>query len=270
VEKESVLTQEIYNIGDRKMNKIFAEMFSKEPPYIVDGDYFYFNPYWEEYDDENRKYYEKIVENKKDSGRWRELWESRTFQREFETPLDKLNHGTNIRTFGQMYDAINIGASKIHETFSKIAAENKPVMDISSCNTFGLIPFILEFNPQLLCMATDMEAPFTRIMRSTVNQELANHNISLASFDNRDIPIKDNSLDYVTSTGGIGGATDGNNASVFGEEKVISEVYRILRPGGRYVTIEIEEWHDQFIAAGFQVEIEKNQGNIFYVLRKPN
>jgi ubiquinone/menaquinone biosynthesis C-methylase UbiE len=116
-------------------------------------------------------------------------------------------------------------------------------MDISSCNTFGLIPFILEFNPQILCMATDMEAPFTRIMRSTVNRNLAEYNISLASFDNRDIPIKDNSLDYVTSTFGIGSVKYDNAAHTFfsfpvDKAKPINEVYRILKPGGCYVAIE--------------------------------
>jgi ubiquinone/menaquinone biosynthesis C-methylase UbiE len=204
-----------------------------------------------------------------------------------------------------MYDAINNGVSKIQETFSKIAAENKPVMDISSCNTFGLIPFILEFNPQILCMATDMEAAFTRIMRSTVNRELSEYNINLASFDNRDIPIKDNSLDYITSTFGIGSVVYDNAPHTFfgvsvDRKKPINEVYRILKPGGCYVAIEhyldwnfdlakareacnrrgnlfgtyiyneIEEvqnklkvlsMHNQFIAAGFQVEIGEKYPN---------
>jgi SAM-dependent methyltransferase len=249
------------------MDKKFAEMFSKEPPYIIDGDYFYFNPHYEEMSDDIRNYYEKIVEGKKNSGRWRELWESRTFQREFQSMFDKLNHGTNIKTFGKMYDAINTGVSKINEIFNKIAAENKPVMDISSCNTFGLIPFILKFNPQIPCMATDMEAPFTRIMRSTVSRSLAEHNISLASFDNRDIPIKDNSLDYVTSTFGIVSVAYDNAPLTFWEvavdrAKPINEVYRILKPGGCYVAIEhYDDW--KFDLAKARETFSRKGGRLF-------
>lgn len=134
-------------------------MFSKQPPYIIDGDYYYFNPHYEEMSDEVREYYEQIVNNAlepRDFRRsWRYLWESKTFQG--KSPLDKPNSGTNIRQFWQMFEAINNGLSNINEIFSKIAAEGKPLMDISSCNTFGLIPFIVKMNSKIPCMATDMK-----------------------------------------------------------------------------------------------------------------
>lgn len=135
-------------------------------------------------------------------------------------------------------------------------------------------------------MVTDIYAPSIRSYREYIDRNMTEYNINLASFDNYDIPIKDNSLDYVTSTGGIGGSADGVNAQTFGKEKAISEVYRILKPGGCYVTLESSEWHDQFMAAGFQaetrysewherfaaadfpVEISHYHANTFYVLRK--
>ena len=252
------------------MDKIFAEIFSKEPPYILEGDYFYFNPYYEEMSDDIREHYEKIVKKQSEgssriSGRtWRTLWEERTFQR--EPPTDKVNWGTNIREFGKMYEAINNGVSKINEVFGKIAAESKPLMDISSCNSFGLIPFIVKMNPQVPCMATDMEAPVMRFMRTRVNRDLSEYNISLASFDNRDIPIKDNSLDYVTSTFGIGSVLYDNAPHTFfsvpvDREKPIKEVYRILKPGGCYVAIE--HYHDWKFDLAKTREACKQRGNLF-------
>lgn len=304
---KSILFRQEKVSGDYKcrkdiiMNNIFAEMFSKEPPYIVDGDYYYFNPHYEEFSDELREHCQQMAKKPPEPrdyrNTWRYLWDSRTFQG--RSPVDDPNSGTNIRQFWIMWEAINNGSSKINEIFSKVAAEGKPFMDISSCNTFGLIPFIVKMNSKIPCMATDMEAPVMRIMRSRVTSDLSEYNIRVASFDNRDIPIKDNSLDYVTSTYGIGSVIYDNAPHTFFQipvdtQKPINEVYRILKPGGCYIAIEkyndwkfdlakareacnrdgklfgiytyneIEEvqnklkvssMHNQFIEAGFQVEI---------------
>lgn len=82
-----------------------------------------------------------------------------------------------------------------------------------------------------------------RIMRSRVNHDLSEYNIKLASFNNCDIPIKDNSPDYITSTFGIGSVVYDNAPHTFfdipvDKEKSINEVYRILKPGGCYIAIK--------------------------------
>ena len=141
-------------------------------------------------------------------------------------------------------------------------------------------------------------------LRRSINEHLSGNNISLASFDNNDIPIKDASLDCITSLNGITNSHNfpDNRTSVahlyqYSEytEKATDEVFRILKPGGCFVTVEsnrkcdfdlqkicnryneygkifgiydYEEikatlglltekpWRDKFIAAGFRIETE--------------
>lgn len=140
------------------------------------------------------------------------------------------------------------GFSKINEILGKIAAENKPFIDISSSDSWGFIPFIAKLNPQIPCMATDIYAHLIRCQRIFLSSDLPQYNINLACFDNNNIPIKSNALDYITSTFGIISSASNDAASNFinlvvGKEKTINEVYRVLKPGGRFVTIENNmEW----------------------------
>jgi len=270
-------------------DKIFTKIFSR-PPYIIDGDYYYFSPHYENASDDVKKLYEQIEKNIFKYGLAN--WKERTFQDDFNSFAYWMI---------QMYEHIDDGFSKINEIFGKIAAEGKPFMDISSSNSFGMIPFIAKMNPQITCMATDIDSYMIKILRSFINQNLSKYNIKLAAFDNYDIPIKDNSLDYITSTFGIASSYSAGTQNRFynltaGKEKPINEIYRILKPGGRFITIEsvqdwnfnltktheaynrhgklfgqytydeIEEvqnklkvssWRDLFIAAGFEIEIEE-------------
>ena len=269
------------------MDKIFAEMFSRQPDEISGGDYFYHTPWYKPSDkleQREESWFDNVLFD----------WKQRTFQDDFNS------YGIWMEA---MYEEIYSGLSGINEIFSQIASENKPFMDISSSHSFGLIPFIAKLNPQILCMATDIDMNLIKCLRLFINRNLTEYNINLAALDNFDMPIKNNSLDYITSTFGIASRETADTQNLnhwynktVGTEKPISEVYRILKPGGCFVTIEsdqdwkfdlektrkacnqygnlfgkyacneIEEmcdklkapsWRDKFAEAGFQVEVEE-------------
>lgn len=285
------------------MEKVFAEIFSKQPDEITDGDYFYHLPWYEDIaviiaesmgmsPKELRERQEKAIKTYFESN-----WKAKTLHDE----------SAAVYTF---YNIDNFWAEdmKFKEALNKIAIENKPFMDIASSENMGLAPYIIKTNPKIPCLLTDIDAHGMKCLRSCIDENITEYNVSIASFDNNDIPIKDDSLEYITSMRGVESSCGKPAAEQItysypfqhsiGKEKVIDEVYRILKPGGRFVTIEMnmecdydlqkiynnynehgklfgiytydeiqaalallieEPWRDKFISAGFQVEVEEKQ-----------
>jgi ubiquinone/menaquinone biosynthesis C-methylase UbiE len=252
------------------MDKRFAEIFAREPYKIIDGDYYYFIPHNENLPDELKQKLEYAAENYVPSA--------------FKINWEKRSHA-DFNPFVIWHEACGTadGLSEMNGIFRKIAGEGKPFMDIGSSISWGLVPFIAKFNPRIPCMVTDVCEPFMKSARRFLKNNLTDYNISVACFDNHDMPIKDNSLDYITSTNGIAG---GDYCGISDAEKQVNEVYRILKPGGCYVTISNSEmygkfmaagfqaefkysqWHEKFVAAGSPAEIAHYHANTFYVLRK--
>ena len=289
------------------MDKLFEEMFSKQPDEIVNGDYFY-HSHW--YEEESAAIacmgttLDELRVEREDNWLKRDgikrMWDYKSFQTIFAPPY---------KPFWMIPDSENNDLLKPTEVFNKIvnkiALNNKPFMEISCSTSMGLAPFIVKINQKIPCILTDIDQHIIKCLRLSANKNLAECNLNFACFDNYHIPIKDNSLDYITSFYGISDiATKNirNNYAAFtvGKEKPINEVYRILKPGGCFITFErgyewrfnlsktreilgrggnlfetysfneIEEihnrlqslkppsWHEQFVAAGFQVETEDN------------
>jgi SAM-dependent methyltransferase len=266
------------------MDKRFVEIFAREPHKIIDGDYFDFIPHNENMPDELKRQLEYAAENLLGMespvfvpSSFKVCWEQRS-QDNFNPFI--LWHEA-YETAGGLSELS--GLFEMKEIFRKIAVEGKPFMDIGSNVSWGLVPFIAKMNPQLPCLVTDINEPFMKSARKFLKNNLTEYNISLACFDNHDMPIKDNSLDYITSTNGIAG---GDYYGDVDAEKQISEVYRTLKPGGCYVTISESEmygkfiaagfqeefkysrWHEKFLAAGSPVEIAQYHVKTFYVFRK--
>ena len=266
------------------MNNYFTEIFAKQPDEIMDGDYFFNASMWLRD--------EKLIETVKErvERNFKHYWDNRTLKVEHDPFY------TKYRPWTKDTDLINI--------INKIAFDNKPFLDIASSEGMGLASFILKINPQISCLVTDIDFCAMQYLRRDINEYLNGNNISLASFDNNDIPIKDASLDCITSLYGITNSHNfpDNRTSVahlyqYSEytEKAIDEVFRILKPGGCFVTVEsnrkcdcdlqkicnryteygkifgiydYEEikttlglltekpWRDKFIAAGFRIETE--------------
>jgi SAM-dependent methyltransferase len=273
------------------MEKAFTEIFSKQPDEIIEGDYFYYVPWYEVAFANPPPEVAEVMRNARRNipneffGTW--IGRAGLHSGTVTMALD----GT-ILEGGQQHPY----ATELRQIANEIASESKPFLEISGV---GIAPAILKINPKIPLLLTDIHADAVKIWRSCVNgkfnfeltedevfclsqlnkiSNVAGYNISFASFDNHDMPIKDNSLYYVTSFCGISGIVSDN------KEKLINEVYRILKPGGCFVTVEdnhapekkkkeIQELslRDRFIKAGFQVEIEEiyPQKETFYVLRKP-
>ncbi|MDR3310340.1 MAG: class I SAM-dependent methyltransferase [Oscillospiraceae bacterium] len=276
------------------MNKLFAEMFSRQPDEITDGDYFYRQPEFDAWIAEGLKEAEtsgvSIKVNPIQLDTWLGCWE--------ETSLD-------CEKTSLSYEPAITKSDKAVEIINKIASEGKPFMDIASSDTMGLATYIVKLNPGIPALVTDISADLVKILRGFINERLTEYNINLAVFDNLKMPVKDNSLDYVTSRYGIvssAGIMPANEAEAniynrsADRKKSIGEAYRVLKPGGRFVTLETSRecdfdlrkvydycntngklfgvytygemqavldaltetsWLNEFTAAGFEVEVEE-------------
>ena len=227
------------------MQDYFKNLFVKEPLEIIDNDYYYDA-------DGDGDNFDEADEKDWLNGRFKSNWE---------------------------YKRQGRGNLKIcDEIAGKIAEDSKPYLEIVCGPGMGLTPAILGKNPELPCLAADACSRLIKAWRQYINGgELKQHNISLASFSAFDIPLKDNSFDYVTSFIGIGSTRNGLD----GQMQALREVFRILKPGGSFVTIEGEfidsakvdevfrlwgkynwhsdkryqqPWHDKFISAGFKID----------------
>ena len=270
------------------MDKIFTEMFSRQPDEIISGDYFYHLPYYEKRSEELRQMVNGIPLEKSHE----------VLERNMKTGF-KYNWlcGEDNPFLCNPYfiDILNTYEDTIHA----IARDGKPFMDIASSETMGLAPDVIKLNPQIPCLVTDINAFIMKKLRLCTDENLLGYNINIASFDNYDMPLKDAALDYITSRYGVMSSSSKSDHYQYsvGAEKVIDEIYRILKPGGRFIALEKnrecyydlreldneynehgkiygvytydemqavcglltdEPWRDKFTAAGFEIEVEEN------------
>jgi len=231
------------------MNNFFIKLFSKQPKEIIGND-FYFDA-----DSEGDPFDEKNEDFWLNQDGFKNNWEGKRQGR--------------VENF-----------KLCNEICEKIATNGKPFLEISCGPGMGLIPVILAKNPQISCLATDACSRLIKAWRYYIDCNLTEYNINLASFSVLNMPVKDNSLDYVTSFIGIGSTRNGMD----GQLQALREVLRILKPGGFFVTIEGEfedltkvdevfalwgkhnwyrndkccqtPWHDKFISTGFEIDSE--------------
>lgn len=231
------------------MDEFFAKLFFEQPKEIIENDFYYgADSEGDPFDETNE-----------------DLW---------------LNQGIFKANWEGKRQGRNENFKICDEISDKIAGDGKPFLEISCGPGMGLTPIILAKNPKIPCLATDACSRLIKAWRYYINKNLTEYNINLASFSVMNIPIKDNSLDYVTSFLGVGSTRNGMD----GQIQALNEVLRILKPGGFFVTVEGEfadltkvdevfklwgkdnwyrndkswetSWHDKFISAGFKIESE--------------
>lgn len=187
------------------MKEYWTNMFRNEPVYVKDGDYYF------DVDEEADFFDEEDVKE----------WRERSFNNNW-----KLN-GELINSFKE----------PIKDFFG---CHKELFMDIACGPGMGLIPLVLHNYPDRKCLATDASSLVIEEWRKYIDKNLSKYHIDLAQFSTRNIPIKSNSLDIVTSLLGVG------SSAKFGkddERNVINEINRVLKSGGYFVTVE-GDWQD--------------------------
>ena len=174
------------------MHDYFTKIFAKQPDEIIDGDYYFHNLWYDDLLAESAVSSSGMAladirekREKRYNSNFISIWKEKTRRGEFDLGADW-------------------SCVEFEEIINKIAADGKPFMDISSSWTMGLAPYVLKINPEIPCLVTDIDMHGTKLLRTAINEFLPEFDISLACFDNFDIPIKDCSLDYITGISGIG------------------------------------------------------------------
>lgn len=184
------------------MKKEFSNVFKIAPPLIKDGVYYY-----DSQDAGDQFSLEEVVDT----------YNSGFFKKVF-------NNGRTIHR-----EVFNILAEKVNEI-------NKPYMEISCGPGLGLAPFIKNINPNLPALITDACPYIIEYWHKYTKDNNIKVDFSFASFDNSCMPIKDNSIDVITSYLGISSTrTNGED-----EMNCLKELYRVLKHGGYVFTIENE------------------------------
>lgn len=132
---------------------------------------------------------------------------------------------------------------EICAVLQRIAESRQPFLDIASSDRLGLAAFIKKISPLAPCLVSDTDMVLMQFLSTFLKTALPEYPFFCTSFDNNNIPICDNSLDYVTSLDGITSSPEprkgvGIIGRCLGQDKSIAEVYRILKPGGYFVTVE--------------------------------
>ena len=151
---------------------------------------------------------------------------------------------------------------------------NQPIMEIACGPNMGLLPDIYATNPNIKATATDACPILIEKWAEFMQGNAPEAGISFASFNATDMPLAGNSVDVITSNLGFGSLRHAGADQLDG----IREAYRVLKPGGRVYTVEMEfddmaviqevfdkwghdnwfannklNWRQRFRAAGFTV-----------------
>ncbi len=231
------------------MKKFFASHFSK--PYDPSAEtigYFYPAPWFEEEHSLTVRARDNNVTEEKFLAEWSkcvardfsESWSKRTLSGEFDETKD---HPCAYFLKGSTRDPFLGGI------LDRIIRESIPFMDIASSGAMGWAPYLLHENPDIPCLITDIDPLTVRALRRCLDEQLPGNRVEVASFDNLEMPLKDASLEYITGIGAITfSGTDrtfrGDSDEFFArcEETLLREVFRVLKPGGRFLTFEA--WGD--------------------------
>ena len=188
------------------MHDYFTPVFAKQPVRIHKGDYYYNS------DDDGDSFDETHAS----------LWLSGVFEQRLNSPSQ-----SNILDYFK---------ADIVSFFAKNPA---PFMEVACGPGMGLAPIIFEKYPDIPCLATDACSLLIESWRTFLSANASLFNISLAAFSVLDMPIKDNSLNMVTSNIGLSSTRSGEQGYV----QAAGEVFRVLKSSGTLITLE-NEWLD--------------------------
>ncbi|MDR0917362.1 MAG: class I SAM-dependent methyltransferase [Oscillospiraceae bacterium] len=129
------------------------------------------------------------------------------------------------------------------------ATLNLPIVDIASGPALGLLPDIHALNPNLRALATDACPLVTETWREFLRANAPKADISFATFDAADMPIRDASADVITSSLGFSSLRYAGADNMLG----VREAYRVLKRGGFVFSIENEHEDPQLVQRVFDL-----------------
>ena len=190
------------------MNDLFNRLFNRQPPKVICGDYYYDTDVdGDQFDECDRQRW--LINQFKDS------W--------MHKQAENSEHA-------EMFN-------EIRRLFADVTA---PFLEIACGPGMGLAPIILGSNPRLSCLATDACSMLIETWREYIDKHLRDYRISLAQFSIMDIPLVDCAFENVTSFIGISSTRAGED----GQFQALREVHRVLKDGGRFITVENDGWAD--------------------------
>ena len=133
---------------------------------------------------------------------------------------------------------LDYGSEAQAELCREAAALGKPILEVASGPGLGLLPGIVPLNPSITAMASDACSLVVKSWQRYFAETGFSPNISFASFDAVQMPLRPESIDLVTSFIGLSSIRYGCDADHADRLSGAREVYRVLKPGGQVFAIE--------------------------------